>query len=45
MLRKVIADPALYRAMGEASREIINGWGLPEDVAVLKQALDAILAD
>ena len=25
MLRKVLADPARYRAMGEASREIING--------------------
>ena len=45
MLRKVLADPARYRPMGEASREIINGWGLPEDVAVLKQALDAIPAD
>lgn len=43
-LSTLLADPALCRSMGETSREIINGWGLPEDVAVLKEALDAILA-
>ena len=43
-LAGIVADPARCRAMGEASRRLIAGWGFEQDVAGLKQALAAVLA-
>lgn len=42
-LRRVLSDPERCRAMGERSREIIAQWGFREDVAGLRQALDALV--
>ena len=42
-LQGVLRDPAVYGAMGRASREIINSWGLPESVSVLAEALQAVV--
>ncbi len=43
-LAGIVADPARCRAMGEASRRLIAGWGFEQDVAGLKQAMAAVLA-
>jgi glycosyltransferase involved in cell wall biosynthesis len=40
-LRDVLSDPDRARRMGQRSREIIDGWGYAEDLAGLKQALEA----
>jgi len=40
-LRDVTGDPSAAHRMGERSLEIIRGWGFREDVAGLRQALDA----
>jgi len=42
-LADIVADPQRCRAMGEASRRLIAGWGFEQDVAGLKQALAAVL--
>jgi len=42
-LGDIVADPQRCRAMGEASRRIIAGWGFEQDVAGLRQALAALL--
>ena len=42
-LADITADPQRCRAMGEASRRLIAGWGFEQDVAGLKQALAAVL--
>jgi len=39
-LRRILADPATTRQMGEQSRALIATWGFEQDVAGLKQALD-----
>jgi len=36
-------DPQKCRAMGEKSLEIINTWGIEEDVAGLNQALAYVM--
>jgi glycosyltransferase involved in cell wall biosynthesis len=43
-LADIVGDPARCRAMGEASRRLIAGWGFEQDVAGLKQAMAAVLA-
>ena len=40
-LQDVVGDPGTARRMGERSLEIIQGWGFKEDVAGLRQALEA----
>jgi glycosyltransferase involved in cell wall biosynthesis len=42
-LADIVADPQRCRAMGEASRRLIAGWGFEQDVAGLKQALATVL--
>lgn len=42
-LRKVLADPETCRRMGARSRAIISPWGFSEDLAGLRQALQAVM--
>ena len=42
-LADITADPQRCRAMGEASRRLIAGWGFEQDVTGLKQAMAAVL--
>jgi glycosyltransferase involved in cell wall biosynthesis len=42
-LKKILADPATCRSMGEKSRAIISRWGYEEDLAGLSQALQAVM--
>ncbi len=42
-LEKVLGDPQQCRSLGQKSLEIINRWGLEEDVAGLKTALAEVL--
>jgi glycosyltransferase involved in cell wall biosynthesis len=41
-IRSVLQDEQKLRAMGRRSREIIDHWSFEEDVAGLRQALDAV---
>ncbi len=41
-IRDVIEDPARLAAMGRKSLELINRWSFEEDVAGLRQALNAV---
>lgn len=43
LLRKVLAEPAVWRAMGARSREIISQWSFAEDLTGLRQALSAVV--
>ncbi|MCX5892544.1 MAG: glycosyltransferase family 4 protein [Deltaproteobacteria bacterium] len=43
LLRKVLAEPAVWRAMGARSREIISQWSFAEDLSGLRQALSAVV--
>lgn len=42
-LRKVLADPETCRRMGARSLAIISPWGFSEDLAGLRQALQAVI--
>ena len=42
-LEKALADPASCRALGEKSRAVISRWGFNEDLAGLRQAIQAIM--
>ncbi len=42
-LRKVLADPETCRRMGARSRAIISPWDFSEDLAGLRQALQAVM--
>lgn len=42
-LSKVLADPETCRRMGARSRAIISPWGFSEDLAGLRQALQAVM--
>jgi len=44
-LSKGLADPGTCRRMGTRSRDIISPWGFSEDLAGLRQALQAVMAD
>lgn len=42
-LRRVVSSPERMRAMGEASRAIIDAWSFREDLAGLRHALQAVV--
>ncbi len=44
-LAHILSDPARTRAMGEAGRAIVSGWGFEQDVAGLKRALRHFLGE
>ncbi len=44
-LSKVLADPETCHRMGARSRELISSWGFSEDLAGLRQALQAVMAN
>jgi hypothetical protein len=39
----VLADPETCRRLGARSRAIISHWGFSEDLAGLRQALQAVM--
>src|SRR5208337_507215 len=44
-LSKVLADPETCHRMGARSRDLISPWGFSEDLAGLRQALQAVMAN